>query len=202
MFTGIVEEMGEIKEIKQVSEKAIQMKIQADIILEDVKVGDSIAVNGVCLTVTAYDDHAFYVDIMPESYQATSLASLQQESKVNVERSLRASDRFGGHFVTGHVDGTGVIVGVEPKENAVYYEISLSEELLYFMIQKGSVAIDGISLTIFGVNQKEQTITLSLIPHTMEVTVLGKKTIQDIVNIECDMFAKQVDHFVRHVHQP
>lgn len=197
MFTGIVEEMGEIKEIKHVSEKALQMEINAKKVAADVKIGDSIAINGVCLTITDYEEDKLYVDVMPETIQATSLAGLKAGQKVNMERALRVDDRFGGHFVSGHVDGIGEIVRKEPMENAIYYDIRLPNELICFMLKKGSVTVDGISLTLFEVNQDKGTITLSLIPHTLEVTVLGEKEVHDIVNIECDMLAKHVQHYMR-----
>ncbi|WP_099157653.1 riboflavin synthase [Virgibacillus ndiopensis] len=196
MFTGIIEEIGTIKKMQKVSDQAIQLTIGASKVLEDVNVGDSIAVNGICLTVTNYSSADFQVDVMPETIKSTSLASLKVESMVNLERSMPANGRFGGHFVSGHVDGTGEIVTKESRENAIYYEIEISEELSPFLLEKGSVAVDGISLTIFDVN--ENIFTISLIPHTVSETILGEKGKGAIVNIECDLLAKHVKNIMNH----
>src|SRR5699024_2536143 len=156
------------------------------------RVGDSISVNGICLTVTTFTESKFTVDVMPETIQATSLRAMTERTNVNLERSLQPQGRLGGHFVTGHADAVGKIVRKEAIENAVYYDISIPEELLIYFVDKGSVAVDGVSLTVFKVSEK--TITISLIPHTLEVTILGEREVGDVVNIECDMLAK-------HVHQ-
>lgn len=193
MFTGIIEEKGTIKAITK-SGDAIKMSIKAPKILEDVHLGDSIAVNGVCLTVTTFDKNTFSVDIMPETVKATSLRDLTTGSKVNLERAMGANGRFGGHFVSGHVDGTGTIIKKKPVANAVYYEIEVNEELLHYMLLKGSVTVDGTSLTIFGLSDK--SFTISLIPHTMSETILGEKTPGDIVNIECDVLGKYIEKFL------
>ncbi|HZW68787.1 MAG TPA: riboflavin synthase [Pseudogracilibacillus sp.] len=192
MFTGIVEEMGRIKQIEQLSERAVQLTIEADKVLTDVQLGDSIAVNGICLTVTKFTRKEFSVDVMPETIKATSLHSMEEGTKVNLERSLQAQDRLGGHFVTGHVDTVGKITRKEAVENAVYYDISLPENVMIYFVEKGSIAVDGVSLTVFAVDQ--ESVTISLIPHTLEVTILGEREVGDVVNIECDMLAK-------HVHQ-
>ncbi|EZP76007.1 riboflavin synthase subunit alpha [Parageobacillus genomosp. 1] len=189
MFTGIIEEVGTVEHIRQ-SGEAIVMTIGAKKILVDVHLGDSIAVNGVCLTVTSFTDRTFTVDVMPETVKATSLRTLSKGSKVNLERAMAANGRFGGHFVSGHVDGIGRIVRKWPSANAVYYEIEIPKELRQYMILKGSVAVDGTSLTIFGLT--DQTFTISLIPHTRAETILGEKQPGDIVNIECDMIGKYV----------
>jgi len=199
MFTGIVEEIGEIHRIEEISEQAVQLTIQAKNVLEDVNIGDSIAVNGICLTVTSFKASTFQVDVMPETIKATSLARLTAGSHVNLERSLQAQDRFGGHFVTGHVDGVGKIIRKEKLENAIYYDIKIPSELTHYLILKGSVAVDGISLTVFNVNITKNTFTISLIPHTVSVTVLGMKEVGDIVNIECDLLAKHVHHYMRNI---
>lgn len=193
MFTGIVEEKGTIKSITK-SGDAIKMSIQAPKILEDVHLGDSIAVNGVCLTVTAFDNHMFSVDLMPETVKATSLRDLTTGSKVNLERAMAANGRFGGHFVSGHVDGIGTIMKKTPVANAVYYEIEVNEELLRYMLLKGSVTVDGTSLTIFGISDK--SFTISLIPHTLSETILGAKSPGNIVNIECDILGKYIEKFL------
>lgn len=194
MFTGIVEEIGSIEKIQQHANSCI-LTIQAEKVLSDVALGDSIAVNGICLTVTSFSTSAFTVDVMPETIKSTSLRSLQVGSFVNLERAMAADGRFGGHFVTGHVDGVGKIISKRPVENAVYFEISVPDHLLKYMILKGSVAVDGTSLTIFDVSSN--SFTLSLIPHTLANTVLGKKGVGEIVNIECDMIGKYIEHFMK-----
>ncbi|MCA1320813.1 riboflavin synthase [Bacillus tianshenii] len=193
MFTGIIEEIGTIKQIIR-GDKAIVLDITAKKVLEDVKLGDSIAVNGVCLTVTTFSVNRFTVDVMPETVNATSLSSLVAGSKVNLERAMIANGRFGGHFVSGHVDGTGTIQDKRSVSNAVYYTISVDPYLARFLMLKGSVTVDGTSLTIFGV--ADNTFTISLIPHTMKETILGEKGKGDKVNIEADMLAKYMDHLL------
>ncbi|WP_010529642.1 riboflavin synthase [Lentibacillus jeotgali] len=194
MFTGIIEEKGTTKQIKQVSEKSIQMTIGSSRVLKDIQIGDSVSVNGICLTVTNFTDTSFQVDIMPETVKATSLGLLVEGSHVNLERSMPANGRFGGHFVSGHVDGTGTIVRKEKQENAIYYDVEIPEELVIYFIMKGSVAVDGVSLTVFAISGS--TFTISLIPHTVFETVLGDKGEKDIVNIECDMLAKHVKNIL------
>ena len=193
MFTGIIEEVGTIEQMKQ-SGQAIVMTIQSKKLLDDVHLGDSIAVNGVCLTVTSFDKQRFTVDMMPETVKNTSLRSLSRGSRVNLERAMAAGGRFGGHFVSGHVDGIGEIVRKQREDNAVYYEIKVSAELLKYIILKGSVAIDGTSLTVFGIT--DETFTISIIPHTLSETIIGEKGPGDIVNIECDMVGKYIEQFI------
>ncbi|MGJ9384889.1 riboflavin synthase [Salipaludibacillus sp. CF4.18] len=193
MFTGIIEEKGRVESIRQ-SGESIVMSIEASKILADVKLGDSISVNGVCLTVTSFQATAFTVDIMPETVRSTSLQSLTSRSEVNLERAMPANGRFGGHFVSGHVDGIGTIRTKRPEHNAVYYEIEISAELRKFMMMKGSVTVDGTSLTIFGLD--ENVFTISIIPHTIQETILGQKGPGDIVNIECDMLAKYIEELL------
>ncbi|MGN7311138.1 riboflavin synthase [Alkalicoccobacillus gibsonii] len=198
MFTGIIEEVGTIKAMKETGE-AIVMTIAAKEVLTDVHEGDSIAVNGVCLTVTSYSDFEFVVDVMPETVRASSLQALKTNSKVNLERAMHANGRFGGHFVSGHVDGIGTIVRKTPEQNAIYYTIQVSKELRRYMIHKGSVTVDGTSLTIFGVD--ETSFTLSIIPHTVEQTIIGNKEVGDIVNIECDLVGKYIEQFLENPRQ-
>ncbi|MGI8316534.1 riboflavin synthase [Halobacillus mangrovi] len=193
MFTGIIEEIGKLKSVKSKTE-SLEIQITAKDILTDVHLGDSISINGVCLTVTAFTESTVAFDVMPETYRATNLQSLKQGSPVNLERAMAAGGRFGGHLVSGHIDGTGKIVSKRPESNAVYYEIELPEELIHYFVYKGSIAVDGTSLTVFGV--EDQRVTISLIPHTMEHTVLGEKEPGDSVNIECDMIGKYVAHFL------
>lgn len=194
MFTGIVEEMGKIKKIEQTSDH-FTMAIEGNRILENVHIGDSISVNGVCLTVTTFSSSVFTVDIMPETVQATNLRHLAEGSNVNLERAMAANERFGGHFVSGHVDGTGEIIEKKPESNAVYYKIRTSPDITHYLVMKGSVAVDGASLTVFGVT--EDTFTISLIPHTLKETVLGSKEIGDLVNIECDIVGKYIEKLVK-----
>ncbi|WP_258870962.1 riboflavin synthase, partial [Halobacillus trueperi] len=148
----------------------------------------------VCLTVTNFTGETVSFDVMPETYRATNIHELQQGDPVNLERAMAAGGRFGGHLVSGHIDGTGKIVSKKPESNAVYYEIELPEELIQYFVYKGSIAVDGTSLTVFGVD--DSRVTISLIPHTMEHTVLGAKGPGDSVNIECDMIGKYVAHFL------
>lgn len=193
MFTGIIEEVGTIEQIKQ-SGEAIVMTIASKKLLKDVHLGDSIAVNGVCLTVTSFDKERFTVDLMPETVRNTSLRELSRGSKVNLERAMAAGGRFGGHFVSGHVDGVGDIIKKQRQDNAVYYEIKVSEALRKYIIMKGSIAVDGTSLTVFGVT--DDTFTISIIPHTLTETIIGAKGPGDCVNIECDMIGKYIEQFI------
>lgn len=196
MFSGIVEELGQINQIHHSSPQSVELTINAKLILEDIKLGDSISINGICLTVVSFTESNFTVDVMPETIKSTSLALLLVDSQVNLERSLGLTDRIGGHFVTGHVDGVGTIIEKEGLENAVYYTIKIHNELIKYVIQKGSVAVDGVSLTLFNIDKENNTITISLIPHTVKVTVLGKKQVNDLVNIEVDMLAKHVHNYL------
>jgi riboflavin synthase len=194
LFTGIVEEIGIIQSI-QTSGSSQVLAIQAKKVLEGVKLGDSIAVNGICLTVTSFSTRSFTVDVMPETFRSTGLRLLNPRSKVNLERAMAMGGRFGGHYVTGHVDDIGVIKSKRAVENAIYYEIESSKKVLSYILLKGSVAIDGTSLTVFEVTPNR--FTVSLIPHTAAETILGEKKIGDIVSIECDMFGKYVEHFLK-----
>ncbi|MGI6126861.1 MAG: riboflavin synthase [Planifilum sp.] len=187
MFTGIVEEVGRIEGIKRRGASMV-LEVACRRVLEDVRIGDSIAVNGVCLTVISFSDSTFSADVMPETMNRTNLGELQIGSPVNLERALAAGDRFGGHFVQGHVDGTGMIESLTPDENAVRFRIGVPEELTRWMVEKGSVAINGISLTLVEVGERH--LTVSVIPHTLEATQLKEAQVGDRVNIECDMIAK------------
>lgn len=193
MFTGIVEEKGKVQHIQQTGD-AIIMTIQAADILLDVHLGDSIAINGVCLTVTKFDQSTFSVDLMPETVRNTSLRDLNVRSEVNLERAMSANGRFGGHFVSGHVDGIGTIKSKRTEHNAIYYEIEVAKELRKYMMMKGSVAVDGTSLTIFGLTA--DTFTISIIPHTVQETIIGQKGPGEIVNIECDMLTKYIEELM------
>jgi riboflavin synthase len=199
MFTGIIEEIGKVERMQQTGQ-AITMTISASHILSDVHLGDSIAVNGVCLTVTSFTSSAFTVDVMPETVKATSLQALGRGSSVNLERAMSAGGRFGGHFVSGHADGIGTIVEKKKSHNAIYYRIELPNNLLRYCIFKGSITIDGTSLTIFGLD--DTSVTISLIPHTVDYSVVGQKGVGDIVNIECDMIGKYIERFTRREEAP
>ncbi len=190
MFTGIVEEIGIIKGINKGAESA-SITIGAKNILEDVKLGDSIATNGVCLTVTHFTKDSFTVDVMPETMRKSSLSNISIGSKVNLERALKLSDRLGGHIVSGHIDGTGVIKEFKKEDNAVWISIEAHEEILKYIINKGSIAIDGVSLTVAYVDKK--MFKVSIIPHTGEETTLLNKKIGDKVNLECDLIEKYVE---------
>ncbi|MDX8364778.1 riboflavin synthase [Cytobacillus sp. IB215665] len=193
MFTGIVEEVGKVNRLTH-SIDAIELQIDARKILSDIQLGDSIAVNGVCLTVTSFNEFGFAVDVMPETIKATSLKLLKNGSSVNLERAMLANGRFGGHFVSGHVDGVGEIISKTRKGNAIYYVIAIDEKLAKYILHKGSVAVDGTSLTIFDVVDK--SFTISIIPHTLSETIIGQKEVGDIVNIECDVIGKYIEHFL------
>ncbi|RDU38297.1 riboflavin synthase [Neobacillus piezotolerans] len=193
MFTGIIEEIGSVSRIASTA-ASMALTIEAKKVLEDVGLGDSISVNGVCLTVTSFEKERFTVDVMPETVKATTLKDLKKGSKVNLERAMAAGGRFGGHFVSGHIDGTGTIKKKRKVENAVYYEIEADPALMPYLILKGSVAVDGTSLTVFGVTG--DTFTVSLIPHTLSETILSLKGAGDIVNVECDMLGKYVHHIL------
>ncbi|MDS9473062.1 riboflavin synthase [Sporosarcina pasteurii] len=193
MFTGIVEEIGTIQSANR-GANSLTLQIQCTKVLEDVNKGDSIAVNGVCLTVKDFTTSYFTADVMPETVKATTIHSLQVGSRVNLERAMAANGRFGGHFVSGHVDGTGEIVTVQQRENAIYMEINIAPELLQYFIQKGSVTVDGTSLTVFDVT--DNGFVISLIPVTQADSIIGQKRVGDIVNVECDMLAKYIERLL------
>lgn len=193
MFTGIIEEMGIVSSIAEGSVSAV-ITIQASKVLEESKVGDSIAVNGVCLTVTSIHDKVFSADVMAETLRRSSLGSLSKGSLVNLERAMAADGRFGGHIVSGHIDGTGTIVSMKREDNAVWVTINTKQEILKYIVEKGSIAIDGISLTVAGLG--EDTFSVSVIPHTGSETTLLKKSAGDIVNLENDVIGKYVDRLL------
>ena len=186
MFTGIIEEVGHVARIGGGS-----LVIDCQKVLEDVHLGDSIAVNGVCLTVTHFDRSSFTADVMPETVRRTSLAELKKGSPVNLERALTLASRLGGHIVSGHIDGTGDIVKFVDEGNAILMTVSAESGLLRYIVEKGSVALDGISLTVASVTDHD--FTVSLIPHTREVTNLGSKKLGSPINIETDVLGKYVE---------
>ncbi|MBE6876939.1 MAG: riboflavin synthase [Ruminococcus sp.] len=190
MFTGIIEEIGNIKSVRTGADTCI-LTVSAQKILSDIHIGDSIAVNGTCLTVCEFDNNSFSADVMPETMRRTNLGSLKSGSPVNLERAMSANDRFGGHIVSGHIDGTGIIKSTKKEKNAVWVQISAKSEILKYIVEKGSIAIDGISLTVAKISS--QDFSVSIIPHTGEETILLKKKPGDIVNLECDIIAKYVE---------
>lgn len=190
MFTGIVEEIGIVTGISK-GARECKYIISASKILEDIHVGDSIAVNGVCLTVTSYDDSSFKADVMNESLRRSNLGNLRNGSKVNLERAMAANGRFGGHIVSGHIDGTGTLISYEREANAVWLTVGAGEELMRYIIMKGSVALDGVSLTVARLHK--DAFAVSLIPHTGEETTLLNKKRGDRINIECDIVGKYVE---------
>ncbi len=192
MFTGIIEEKGKIEQIVEGS-KSCRLKISAEKIFDDLKLGDSVAVNGVCLTVSELTPPLFTADVMPETLRRTGLGRLSKGSHVNLERAIQLGGRFGGHIVTGHIDGTGTIIKLIREDNAVLVTITASEYIMQYIVEKGSVALDGISLTV--ANVKNDNFTVSIIPHTAkETTLLDRKT-GDKINIECDILGKYVKQF-------
>ncbi|MEW8993733.1 riboflavin synthase [Clostridium sp.] len=190
MFTGIVEEVGEIRGIKK-REKSSILSIKANKVIEDIKLGDSICTNGVCLTVTNIYGNVFDADVMAETLRRSNLGGLKVGSKVNLERALSAKGRFGGHIVSGHIDGVGRIISLEKEDNAVWVTIEAKENILQYVVEKGSIAIDGISLTVAYVD--DIVFKVSIIPHTGKETILLSKTNEDTVNLECDVIGKYVE---------
>ena len=194
MFTGIVEETGVIRGIRKNRESAV-VSVKAGKVLEDLKIGDSVAVNGVCLTVTSLDPGGFTADVMHETLDRSALSELRPGSAVNLERAMAANGRFGGHIVAGHVDGTGRITRLRRDDNAVWYTLQAGPEVLRYVVEKGSVAVDGISLTVAQVGQ--DWFSVSVIPHTASATVLGQRRAGDRVNLECDIIGKYVEKLLR-----
>lgn len=190
MFTGIVEEVGRVQSIRREPANAV-LTIAASKVLEDVHLGDSIAVCGVCLTVTSFTASAFTADVMHETLNRSSLGALKPGSPVNLERAMPANGRFGGHIVSGHIDGTGRITRIRPDGNAVWYTVSASPSLLRYIVEKGSIAIDGISLTVAQVTGRD--FSVSIIPHTQGQTTLSARRVGDTVNLETDCIGKYVE---------
>ncbi|MBO6108729.1 MAG: riboflavin synthase [Eubacterium sp.] len=211
MFTGIIEEVGVVERIEK-NARSMRLRIKADRVTENTQVGDSIAVNGVCLTATGVDGSGFSADVMDETYLRSSLSNLSSGDRVNLERAMRADGRFGGHIVAGHVEGIGSIRSVKKQEMAVVYEIALgapdnsaytgasgreknsSEALMRYIIPKGSIAIDGISLTVASVG--DDSFSVSIIPHTIENTTLKDKHPGDVVNLEADIIGRYVERLM------
>ena len=193
MFTGLIEEMGVVRQISRAG-RSLQITIGARTVLDGLRVGDSVAVNGVCLTVIRFDGVSFTADAMPETYERTNLRNLQPGHKANLERTMRLGDRFGGHIVQGHVDGTGAIVSMERDEIAVRVRIQAPPEITRYVVPKGSVAVDGISLTVVDVT--DSSLSVSLIPHTAAATTMGGRRPGERVNLEVDILAKYVERLM------
>lgn len=190
IFTGIVEELGTVSKIEK-GARSLKITVKASKVLEDVKIGDSIAVNGVCLTVVDFARDFFTADVMPETVAKTTLKNLRVGDYVNLERALRLGDRLGGHLVQGHVDGIGKIIKKEPKDIAIIYHIAAPDNVLRYTVPKGSIAVDGISLTV--IEAGKGSFNVSLIPHTSRMTTLGFKNAGDEVNLETDIIGRYIE---------
>ena len=197
MFTGIVEEVGLAQSLEQPSEHVGvgHLTIGAKKVLEGSKLGDSIAVNGTCLTIVAFDGDTFDVDLAHETLRRTNLGSLKPGSGVNLERPLAATDRMGGHIVQGHVDSTGKVTSVKPEGDSILMGFQAPKKLMPYIVEKGFIAIDGISLTV--VKRGASSFTISVIPYTLENTILKERCVGDSVNLEMDILAKYVESFLR-----
>ena len=193
MFTGIVEELGSVESVELGADSAV-LTVRGPLVVSDATHGASIAVNGVCLTVVAHDEATFSVDVMRETLDRSSLGALQAGSPVNLERAMPAGGRFGGHVVQGHVDGGATIVRREPGDRWEVVTFSLPPELSRYVVEKGSITVDGISLTVSAVD--DATFAVSLIPTTLELTTLGRKQVGDPVNLEVDVIAKYVERLM------
>ena len=195
MFTGIVEELGEIVAVEHGAESAV-VTVRGPLVTSDATPGASIAVNGVCLTVVDHDGETFSVDVMAETLRRSSLGSLQAGALVNLERAMAAGSRFGGHIVQGHVDGTGQILARVPGDRWEIVQFTLPAQISRYVVEKGSITIDGVSLTVSALT--EDTFSVSLIPTTLELTTLGHKGVGDLVNLEVDVIAKYVERLLTH----
>ncbi|CAH9126820.1 unnamed protein product [Cuscuta epithymum] len=198
LFTGIVEEIGEVRHIGHSDPDSFAMKIGAKTVLEGVHLGDSIAVNGTCLTVTEFDagSSEFSVGLAPETLRKTSLGELERGSRVNLERALTPSSRMGGHFVQGHVDGTGVIVGLDREGDSLWVKVKTTKEILKFVVPKGFIAVDGTSLTVVDVFDDDQCFSFMLVAYTQQNVVIPSKKIGQKVNLEVDILGKYVQRLL------
>ncbi len=195
MFTGIIEGLGTVKSLSRAA-GGLRMGVEAGFSMDKVKVGNSIAVSGACLTVVRFHDNIFEVDVAPETLSKTTLGQAKVGDRVNLERALCLGDRLDGHLVTGHVDCVGTVQAKRPMANAMLFAFGVPEALSRYMVQKGSVAVDGISLTVNAC--KRSTFEVSIIPHTAKITTMGFKKVGDPVNIETDMIGKYVERFTQH----
>lgn len=196
MFTGLVEEVGKVLNIV-VENNIWTIAFNCKEILKGISIGDSIAVNGVCLTVKEFDDNLFKADAMAETIRKTNLGFLKKDDQVNLERALKMGDRLGGHIVSGHIDGTGIIEEFQEEGDALWISISAPKDILRYIVYKGSVAIDGVSLTVSYIDEEKFKVTI--IPHTKEATTLIKKNTKDLVNIECDIVGKYIEKLLQPV---
>lgn len=194
MFTGLVEEMGTVRE-RVPSAAGARMVIASDVVREGLAIGDSVSVNGACLTVVQLTDDSFAVDCVEETLRRTSVGDRQAGDRVNLERAMRVGDRLGGHIVQGHVDGTGTIRDITPEGDGVLMSVAADGDLLRYVVEKGSITVDGVSLTV--ASRQPDGFTIALIPHTMEATTLGPDTVGRRVNLEADVLAKYVEALVR-----
>jgi len=194
MFTGLIEEVGRIKEFRKIGDR-YDLLINASVVTQDAEIDDSIAVNGVCLTVVEHGANHFKVQVIPQTLRMSALTNYSAGGEVNLERALAAGDRFGGHFVQGHVDGTAKVTAWQQENDDIRLQIQMEESLMKFCVDQGSISIDGVSLTIAGI--KQNLLEVALIPHTLEATTLGQRSPGDLVNIEVDMLSKYV---YRHLH--
>lgn len=196
MFTGIVEEIGTITSIVTLPDQARQLSIRADAVLADAHPGDSISVNGVCLTVVEHADGVFTADVMKQTLDFTTLGELDVDSPVNLERAARVDSRLGGHIVQGHVDGTGTVVAISPSEHWTVVAIHAPADLLKYVVPQGSITVNGVSLTVASLHDDVNEFTVSLIPTTLDVTTMGRLEVGDRVNLEVDVLAKYVERLV------
>ena len=195
MFTGIIEELGVVESLEQQGD-AVRLTVRGPLVVEDAVLGDSIAVNGVCLTVAEQAGETFTADVMQETLDKTGLGQLAPGAQVNLERAVTATTRLGGHIVQGHVDGTATVVSRTPSEHWEVVEIGFPERLAPYLVEKGSVTVDGISLTVVGVDDAAGTFTVSLIPETLARTTLGTRQPGEAVNLEADVIAKYVERML------
>jgi len=195
MFTGIIEEVGNVKSV-QISGSTAAIEIEAARVLESLQPGDSMAVNGTCLTVRSKRPQFFLAELSHETLARTNLRQLQPGNRVNLERALLPTTRLGGHFVQGHVDGVGKVLTIESENEFAFYRFSLPSPMKPYVVEKGSIAVDGISLTVSKLDS--DSFQVAIIPHTLENTNLGERQTGDLVNIECDLLAKYVESLLNH----
>ena len=194
MFTGLIEEVGTIQNVRRGARSCV-LTIGCKKVLEGSQIGDRIGVIGVWLTVTSMGSSFYTADVMAETMNRSSLRQLSTGASVNLERAMPANGRFGGHIVSGHIDGTGTVQSIEPDDNAIWYTIAAKPNLLRYIVEKGSITIDGISLTVAYVD--EHCFKVSIIPHTQQVTALHDRGVGDIVNLECDIIGKYVEKLLQ-----
>lgn len=192
MFTGIIEEIGVVGSVRR-GVKSSVISINGKVIFDDLKLGDSVSVNGVCLTVSSLNKDSFTADVMNETLQRSSLGELKVGYRVNLERAMPMNGRFGGHIVSGHIDGTGIITEIKREDISTWYTIKTTDKIMRFIIEKGSIALDGISLTVADI--ATGSFSVSVIPHSMEATILSEKAVGSTVNLENDIIGKYIERF-------